>query len=215
MDNMISAGLERCVADMKEAVQNGKMTLEAQIRAYDLLEYILEVPAEAVASGGEVSKAGGAAPGAAPGDASCDAPGGIAQEFLSVYAGCSEALAAAYEEAQLRAESDAQLEPFKKALKEAQDRLGTMTDLHECAKSTYEIWTSAGFFARQKALRILRQKAGFRLESKRIGNYVAKTFDLMNEAAAAYARAQQTLFATDRSYKIRPGIYGEIAAALN
>ena len=124
-------------------------------------------------------------------------------------------MAAAYDETHLRAESDALLEPFRKALKEAEDRLGTMTDLHDCAKRTYEVWTDAGFFARQKALRILRQKAGFRLESKRIGNYVAKTFDLMNEAAAAYARAQQALFAADRSYKIRPGIYGEIAAALN
>lgn len=190
MYKMISAGLERCIADMKEAVQNGKMTLEAQVRAYDFLEYILEVPAEAVA------------------------PGGIAREYLSVYTGCSEALAAAYDETHLRAESDALLEPFRKALKEAEDRLGTMTDLHDCAKRTYEVWTDAGFFARQKALRILRQKAGFRLESKRIGNYVAKTFDLMNEAAAAYARAQQALFAADRSYKIRPGIYGEIAAAL-
>ena len=206
MDRMISAGLEQCIADMREAVQNGKMTLDAQTRAYDLLGCLLDVPAgEEVMHGCDKASGDGARAGVAA----------SAETFLSAYAECSEALAAAYDETHLRAESDALLEPFRKALKEAEDSLGTMTDLHDCAKRTHEIWTDAGFFARQKALRILRQKAGFRLESKRIGNYVAKTFDLMNEAAAAYARAQQALFAADRSYKIRPGIYGEIAAALN
>ena len=204
MNRMISAGLEQCIADMREAVHDGKMTLEAQTRAYDLLGYLLEAPAGEVVTDGC---------GTAFEDDARTGMTASAEAFLSAYAECSGALAAAYDETHLRAESDAQLEPFRKALKEAEDRLKTMTDLHDCAKKTYEIWTGAGFFARQKALRILRQKAGFRLESKRIGNYVAKTFDLMNEAAAAYARAQQALFAADRSYKIRPGIYGEIAAA--
>lgn len=205
MDRMISAGLEQCIADMREAVHNGKMTLDAQTRAYDILEYLLEVLAGEVVTDGC---------GTASED---DARAGMtasAEAFLSAYSECSDKLSAAYDGNQLREESDVQLKPFIKALKEAEDRLGTMTDLHDCAKRTNEIWTDAGFFARQKALRILRQKAGFRLESKRIGNFVAKTFDLMNEAAAAYARAQQALFAADRSYKIRPGIYGEIAAAL-
>ena len=205
MDRMISAGLKQCIADMREAVHDGRMTLEAQTRAYDLLGYLLEAPAGEVVTDGCVTAS------------EDDARTGMtasAGAFLSAYSECSDKLSAAYDGNQLREESDAQLEPFRKALKESEDRLKTMTDLHDCAKKTYEIWTGAGFFARQKALRILRQKAGFRLESKRIGNYVAKTFDLMNEAAAAYARAQQALFAADRSYKIRPGIYGEIAAAL-
>ena len=205
MDRMISAGLEQCIADMREAVHDGKMTLEAQTRAYDLLGYLLEAPAGEVVTDGC---------GIASEDDARTGMTASAEAFLSAYSECSDKLSAAYDGNQLREESDAQLEPFRKALKEAEDRLKTMTDLHDCAKKTYEIWTGAGFFARQKALRILRQKVGFRLESKRIGNYVAKTFDLMNEAAAAYARAQQALFAADRSYKIRPGIYGEIAAAL-
>lgn len=205
MDRMISAGLEQCIADMREAVHNGKMTLDAQTRAYDLLGYLLEVPTGEVVTDGC---------GTASEDDARTGMTASAEAFLSAYSECSDKLSAAYDGNQLREESDAQLEPFRKALKEAEDRLGTMTDLHDCAKKTYEIWTGAGFFARQKALRILRQKAGFRLESKRIGNYVAKTFDLMNESAAAYARAQQALFAADRSYKIRPGIYGEIATAL-
>ena len=57
--------------------------------------------------------------------------------------------------------------------------------------------------------------AGFRLESNRIGNFVAKTFDLMNEANRDCSRAQQALFAANVSYKIKPGLYSRIASALH
>ena len=63
-------------------------------------------------------------------------------------------------------------------------------------------------------MRKLRALAGFRLESDRIGNYVAKTFDLMNEANAAFAKAQKNHFAANVSYKIKPGLYSRIAEAL-
>ena len=65
-------------------------------------------------------------------------------------------------------------------------------------------------FARRRALRELRERAGFRLESHRIGNYVAKTFDLMNEAQARFARAQQAVFSADVKYKIQPDTYAKI-----
>lgn len=63
---------------------------------------------------------------------------------------------------------------------------------------------------RRRALRDLRERAGFKLESHRIGNYVAKTFDLMNEAYARFARAQQAVFAADVSYKCKEGTYKSI-----
>ena len=72
------------------------------------------------------------------------------------------------------------------------------------------IWQAQGIFARKRALRELRERAGFRLESHRIGNYVAKTFDLMNEAQVRFARAQQALFAADFRYKIKPEIHAGI-----
>ena len=68
---------------------------------------------------------------------------------------------------------------------------------------------------RKRALKALRERAGFRLESHRIGNYVAKTFDLMNEAQMKFARTQQKVFASDVRYKIKPGLYGKIAEILS
>ena len=82
--------------------------------------------------------------------------------------------------------------------------------LHEFTKEVYQIWQTSGVFARRRALKELRERAGFRLESHRIGNYVAKTYDLMNEAQTRYAKAQQAVFAADIAYKIQPGIYSRI-----
>ena len=65
-----------------------------------------------------------------------------------------------------------------------------------------------------EALKELRQRAGFRLEAHRIGNYVAKTFDLMNEAKGAYALAQQRFFASNVTYKINAGTHSRIAYLL-
>jgi hypothetical protein len=37
----------------------------------------------------------------------------------------------------------------------------------------------------------------------------------MNEAQAAFARAQQALFSANVSYKIKPGLYARIASSLH
>jgi hypothetical protein len=53
--------------------------------------------------------------------------------------------------------------------------------------------------------------AGFRLESHRIGNYVAKTYDLMEDARRAYQKAQQAMFSANVEYKCRADIHSLIA----
>ena len=179
---MLAQFINHCIADMRLIAQNGNWTLEAQVRAYDFLEMICDRTVESDA----------------------------ASHFCKEYDSLASALDEAYNEAVLHAQAAQQLQPYKEALTMAEAKVAKLTDLHECAKSTFDIWQNKGLFARQKAIRILRHKAGFRLETKRIGNYVAKTFDLMNEARAEYARAQQMLFVADISYKIKPGVYSQI-----
>jgi hypothetical protein len=172
---------------MRLIAQSGNWTLEAQVRANDLLDLLCALAIE----------------------------GEAASHFCKEYDALAPALDKAYNEAALQALSAQHLQPFKAALAQAEVKVARLTNLHECAKSTFDIWQTKGLFARQKAIRILRQQAGFRLETKRIGNYVAKTFDLMNEARAEYGRAQQILFAADVSYKIKPGVYQEIRKHLS
>lgn len=183
---MISKEIEFCVQDMRNAVCTGKVTLEAQVRAYDLLDKLMSLP-QGMA---ELLPA--------------------AQDFCQTYESLSSSLEAVYNEQNLLEEAKLQSLRYEELMQQSQARSKAAEDLHNAARETFEIWQSRGYFARRKALRSLRAKAGFRLESNRIGNYVAKTFDLMNEARMAYANAQQALFAANVSYKVRAGIYSDI-----
>ena len=172
--------MNKCISDIHNAVARGRISLEEQIRAYDLLDRFLEM--------------------------GVDEPGNYCEEYLSV----KDVLAAAYDEQSLKDEAEERLAPLKENLNEARFEAASAASLHEFAKEVFEIWQTSGVFARRRALKELRERAGFRLESHRIGNYVAKTFDLMNEAQARFARAQQALFAADVRYKIKQDTYGQI-----
>ena len=203
---MISKELVQCVEDMQQAAQTGKISLDAQVRAYDLLETIMDLPEGNIVG---------------PADIYSDTVAtwcsslGPAQEYCSEYTRLSSAVDSAYDEAFLIQSANDRMKPLEDAFKAASAKAAEMSVLHQCAKETFDIWQNGGYFARQSALRKLRSLAGFRLESTRIGNYVAKTFDLMNEAHATQARAQQALFAANVTYKIKPGLYARIASALH
>ena len=178
-----------CTVDMQKVAASGKMTLETQVRAYDLLQYLSE---------DEVS-------------VSVDA----ADIFCSAYEGCKDKLETAYDADSLKDELEALLAPIRGDVNELRFKAAAAASLHEFAKEVWQTWQTAGVFARRRALRDLRERAGFRLESHRIGNYVAKTYDLANEAQMKFAHAQQSLFAADVTYKCRPGVYRDIYELLS
>lgn len=202
---MFAKDLIQCTADMKAAAETGRWTLDAQVRAYDLLEKILDLP-----EGGMVG----------PSDVYSDTVAtwcsslGPAEDFCNEYRRSAVALKEAYDEEALKLEAARVVRPLEEAVENARFKAAAAASLHEFAKETFEIWQTGGVFSRRRALRELRERAGFRLESERIGNYVAKTFDLMNEAQTAFAAAQQALFAGNVSYKIKPGVCARLAELL-
>lgn len=185
--------LEACTGDMRSVADGGAMTLDMQVRAYDLLSYLLEMQDLGMPSGLDEAAVYG---------------------FRAAYEAAAEKLEAAFDEDMLKKEAQARLEDLKKAQNEARFEAAAAASLHEFAKEVFQTWQTAGIFARRRALRELRERAGFRLESHRIGNYVAKTFDLMNEAHARFARAQQAVFSADVSYKVSRGVYDDLFQCL-
>ena len=181
--------IARCAADMQEVAVSGKIALEAQVRAYDLLQSMSEY------------------------GAACSVV--TADTFCRAYEACKDKLETAYDADSLKVEIEALLAPMRHAVNEARFEAAAAASLHEFAKEVWQTWQTAGVFARRRALRDLRERAGFRLESHRIGNYVAKTYDLANEAQARFAKAQQSLFAADVTYKCRPGVYRDIYELLS
>lgn len=179
----IPAAIAQCATDL---AATGKISLEAQSRAYDLLDSLLSDENRSYTEAKGYTEA--------------------AEMFTKAYAKPH----AEYDEDALRKELEQKLAPLNEALEEIRFKAASAASLHEFAKEVFEIWKTAGIFARKRALKELRERAGFRLESHRIGNYVAKTFDLANEAQAAFAKAQQARFAADITYKIKPGIHEQI-----
>lgn len=177
-----------CADDMADALASGTMTLDMQVRAYDLLDMLM---AQDTAQEEEGLRA-------------------ASEKYRKAFEEAGEALAGLFDASELKLEAKRRLQPLESKLNEARFEAASAASLHEFAKETFEVWQTSGVFARRRALRELRARAGFRLESHRIGNYVAKTFDLMNEARTRFSKAQQAVFAADRSYKIKPGIYEEI-----
>ena len=177
-----------CASDIYDAVAAGKYTLEMQVRAYDLLDSLLTMK-----ENGEAVH---------PDSAAC---------WLKAYDLHREQLEAIVDETALKAEAVDRMRSYALAQEQAGQKADEAVVLHELAKETFRIWQSSGLFARQRALHRLRRMAGFRLESHRIGNYVAKTYDLMEEARRAHQKAQQAMFSANVEYKCRADIHSLIA----
>lgn len=185
----LTAALLQCTEDMRRAAADAAFPLSMQVRAYDLLDGLLALDYMEgyVGLGSDAVHA-----------------------YCDLYRQTEETLAVCYDADALAVEAESQIAPVKAEVEELRFAAASAASLHEFAKEVFEIWQTQGIFARKRALKELRQRAGFRLESHRIGNYVAKTFDLMNEAQARFARAQQAVFAADVKYKIRKDTYKEI-----
>ena len=183
--------LRLCTEDMKHMQEHSVYDLDVQTRAYDLLDVLLAM--EPLSSS--------------------EVPDGFSQaasSYCDVFENVADLLDRLYDEQALKNEAKERLVGHETALNEARFEAASAASLHEFAKEVFEIWQTGGIFSRRRALKQLRDRAGFRLESHRIGNYVAKTFDLMNEAQARFAKAQQALFAADMSYKITPALHSRI-----
>ena len=186
----LSKLISECVNDMSALASAGRWELDAQVRIYDLLALLMdEVYAETVSAQD-------------------------AESFIKEYGQVKEKLAEAYDQTALLNEVKARLAPLERACTDARFEAAAAASLHEFAKETFQTWQTSGVFMRRRALNALRERAGFRLESHRIGNYVAKTFDLMNEAQVRFATAQQRVFAADIRFKISPDLHSRVSDLL-
>ena len=186
----LSKLISECVNDMSALASAGKWELDAQVRIYDLLALLMdEVYAETVSAQD-------------------------AESFIKEYGQVKEKLVATYDHTALLNEVKARLAPLERACTDARFEAAAAASLHEFAKETFQTWQTSGVFMRRRALNALRERAGFRLESHRIGNYVAKTFDLKNEAQVRFATAQQRVFAADIRFKISPDLHSRVSDLL-
>ena len=183
-DPLIEA-ITSCTEDIRTIAAYASMSLDMQSCAYDLLDALLaakEVDSTVFQDNGFKA---------------------VTRSFIEIYDKSADVEVLVREAAERQS-------VFDKDLLEARFKAAAAESLHEFAKETFEVWQNSGIFARRRALKALRDRAGFRLESHRIGNYVAKTYDLMEEARREHQKAQQASFAANVTYKIRAGVYSDI-----
>lgn len=184
----IPCALSECASDLS-TLQT--LNLDAQVRAYKLLDAMLADSMQSYKT----------------------LPGYIkaSEDFIKAI----EEHSVKYDEDVLKEELAVRLSALDSDTSDTRFKAAAAESLHEFAKEVWNIWQNSGVFARRRALKELRERAGFRLEAHRIGNYVAKTYDLMNEAYSQFAKAQQARFTADVSYMIQPGIHEKIKMQLN
>lgn len=200
MESILSEHINGCARDMDRVASSVKISpsvaLDLIVKGYDTYDLLLQVKECSSVVGTEFLQ------------------DGTIENYLMEYSRLASKLKKCFDKESLMIENQARIKSLDIRLERAEKEVERAVELHNLAKETFEIWENGGFISKYVALRRLRKSAGFRLEKDRIGNYVARTFDLMNQARMNYAKEQQARFKGDVSYKIIPDIYHRIATLL-
>ena len=102
------------------------------------------------------------------------------------------------------------LRPWQRRFEKAQGEYRKAVELHEAAKVAHQAQMEGGLMERWRTLRAVRKLAGFRLERKRTGNYVARTLDLMQQVMLVAREAELAMYSHNIEYKCNPKVYVKI-----
>ena len=134
--------------------------------------------------------------------------------YCNSYLANGERLYAIMDMEQIRMKAAAYMGPWKRRHNEALEELEKATALWEMAKIAHKAQQEGNLWERWKTLRQVRKMAGFRLERRRTGNFVTRTFELMQQAQARAREAELKLYEHNVEYKCTPDSYLRIYEAI-
>ncbi len=211
----LAAQVRQVAQDVQEIAQSGQYPVVTLLRGYDLLERLgnwedvlfnVEQAGENCGEEGEIGKASAEQP---VGKKSAEVEDfyGALEEYREMYLSYGERLYVVMDPEQIKMKAAAFMGPWKRRHNEALEELQRATELWEMAKVAHKAQMEGGFFEKWKTLRQVRKMAGFRLEKGRTGNFVTRTFDLMNEARSRAREAELKLYEHNVEYKCTPDSY--------
>jgi hypothetical protein len=127
--------------------------------------------------------------------------------YCNSYLANGERLYAIMDMEQIRMKAAAYMGPWKRKHNEAMEGLEKATALWEMAKIAHKAQQEGNLWEKWKTLRQVRKMAGFRLERRRTGNFVTRTFELMQQAQARAREAELKLYEHNVEYKCTPDSY--------
>ena len=103
--------------------------------------------------------------------------------------------------------AEAYMQPWKRRFDKADSEYKKAVELWEAANVAHKAQEEGGFMERWRTLRTVRKLAGFRLERKRTGNFVARTLELMQQAMLRAREAELVMYDHNVGYKCNPDVY--------
>ena len=197
----LAAQVRQVTEDVQEIARTGQYPVLTLLRGYDLLERLANW--EDVVY--NVEQAGKESVG--KGNGAVEDFHTALEEYRQAYLAHGEQLYAVMDREQIRMKAAAYMGPWKRRLNEAVEELRKATELWEMAKVAHKAQEEGSFWEKWRTLRQVRKMAGFRLERGRTGNFVARTFDLMNEARSKARAADLKVYEHNVEYKCTPDSY--------
>lgn len=202
--------VKSCTADIFNIVKVGEFSILSQLRAYDMLENLSDP--ESFKAKVEVLKTlmGVDAVNKELLDLSLQI-----KSYSNAYLKFAQDLDKIFNPDKMASLAKNYAKPWEKKYQKAKKEYEEAVELWELAKQTYEIYQRGNVIKKYFALRKLRNRAGFKLERDKVGNYVTRTFDLMQEAQTNMRNAELDKFNHNVEYKCTVQMYGKIQEGLN
>lgn len=199
----MAAMIRQVIADIEDITVSGQYPVVTLLRGYELLECLGDDTLEyELGQAGEGSSAAGEF---------FETVG----RFRECYLANGEKLYSVIDMEQVQMKAAAYMGPWGKRYKEARQEARKAEELHKMAKIAHKAQEEGGFFEKWKTLRQVRKMAGFPLERKRTGNFVARTFDLMEQARMKAREAELKMYEHNVAYKCTPDTYLRIFEVIN
>ena len=195
--------VDTVAADVREIVACGQYPVVVLLRAYDLLEVLQDVMPVLQEAMLELQEA---MPELQRLERLQKALCGYREEF----ARSGERLMQVLDPQVISQKAQGYLRPWQRRFEKAQGEYRKAVELHEAAEVAHQAQMEGGLMERWRTLRAVRKLAGFRLERRRTGNYVARTLDLMQQAMLVAREAELAMYSHNIEYKCNPKVYMKI-----
>ena len=185
--------VDTVTADIREIVASGQYPVVVLLRGYELLEVLQDTMPELQEKRPALAELEKALSG-----------------YRAEFERSGQSLMKVLDREVIARKAEGYLQPWKRKYEKAKDEYRKAVELHEAAKVAHQAQCEGGFFEKWRTLRQVRKMAGFRLERRRTGNFVARTLDLMQQAMLVARDAELAMYSHNVEYKCNPDVYMKI-----
>ena len=182
--------------DVVEMAGSGQYSVVVLVRGYDLLECLADV--EKVKYQMQQDKA------------AANMLEIAMDEYVQCYLSYGEQLYGIIDMEQVKMKAAAYMGPWKRLHNEALEKVAKVEALLELAQAAHKAQEEGGFLEKWRTLREVRKMAGFRLERKRTGNFVARCQEDLQMARSEARKAELKVYAHSVEHKCTPDTYLKI-----